>query len=341
MSSRNVTPPQNKCEPHLMSEIPKQPWEILAIDLKGPFPTGEHILVVIDYYSRYPVTAILTEITLERVIHALQNIFALFGYPNTITSDNGKQFTSAEYKTFLSKHNIKSRTVTPYWPSANGEEERFNRTLGKAIQTSHAASRDWKKDLPGFLLQYRTTPHSSTGIPPAQALFRNVMNNGLPSITPSPLKCDKTIRAADQAAKAKMESYANAKRKARTTNVEEGDMVLVKNLRKSNKLESYFETIPYKVVKTYERSVKLLNSKMKECVRSKAQIKPYEQRNTKIQINPPQSSHDFNIQRTLRPVVEIVIDEDEPEASTNESHSDRDSDATISGTETIPYDESE
>ena len=28
--------------------------------------------------------------------------------------------------------------VTPYWPSANGEAERFNRTIGKAIQCYHA-----------------------------------------------------------------------------------------------------------------------------------------------------------------------------------------------------------
>jgi len=50
--------------------------------------------------------------------------------------------------------------------------ERFNRTLGKAIQTPHAEGKDWKKELPGFMMQYRTTPHSTTGVAPAEALFK-------------------------------------------------------------------------------------------------------------------------------------------------------------------------
>ena len=32
-----------------MSEIPDNPWNTVAIDLKRPFPTGEKILVLIDY----------------------------------------------------------------------------------------------------------------------------------------------------------------------------------------------------------------------------------------------------------------------------------------------------
>ena len=43
-----VTPQQVKCEPLLMTEIPKRPWETLAIDLKGPFP---HQLVTISSSS--------------------------------------------------------------------------------------------------------------------------------------------------------------------------------------------------------------------------------------------------------------------------------------------------
>ena len=48
---------RTKYEPLKMSEIPKSPWQTIAIDLKGPFSTGEHVLVIIDYRSRYPVLA--------------------------------------------------------------------------------------------------------------------------------------------------------------------------------------------------------------------------------------------------------------------------------------------
>ena len=48
---------QIKYDPLKMSEVPKNPWEVLAINFKGPFLTGEHLLVVIDYRSRYLVIA--------------------------------------------------------------------------------------------------------------------------------------------------------------------------------------------------------------------------------------------------------------------------------------------
>jgi len=344
-----VTPQQVKCEPLLMTEIPKRPWETLAIDLKGPFPTGDHILVLIDYYSRYPVTAVLDEITSARVIQALKEIFAIFGYPNTITSDNGKQFISTEYKSFLLQHGIRPRVVTPYWPSANGEVERFNRTLGKAIQTAHAENKDWHRELPGFLLQYRTTPHSSTGIAPALALLRNNPNNGLPTLVESPTKTDKIITTADRIAKQKMKSYADHKRNAKPSNVAEGDLVLLKNLRRNNKLEAVFEPTPYKVIKEYHRSVKLQNNAGKHYVRSKAHVKKFLQNehstNPRLETKPVSPSYDkidLSQPSNLTNFTFMYIAPDDVEEEEERPIDNGDSDRTItadeeSEAETIPY----
>ena len=38
------------------------------------------------------------------------------------------------------------RNICSYWPEANSEIERFYRTLGDAIRTTHAEGKDWKKD---------------------------------------------------------------------------------------------------------------------------------------------------------------------------------------------------
>ena len=166
------TPSQIKCEPLKMSEIPKRPWEILAIDIKGPFPCGTNLLVIIDYRSRYPIVISMKTITAENIISGLKKTFSIFGYPRKITSDNGKQFRSKEYLDYLDSHDIQPRVVTPYWPSANGEVERFNRTLGKAIRCAHVNKRNWKTELDKFLSQYRTTPHSVTQIAPADIMFK-------------------------------------------------------------------------------------------------------------------------------------------------------------------------
>ena len=33
--------------------MPTNPWRDLAVDLMGPIPTGESLLVTVDYYSRW------------------------------------------------------------------------------------------------------------------------------------------------------------------------------------------------------------------------------------------------------------------------------------------------
>ena len=53
-----------------------------------------------------------------------------------LKSDNGPPFTSLEFKKFAEYLGFQHRRVTPCWPKANGEAERFMRTLGKAIRTA-------------------------------------------------------------------------------------------------------------------------------------------------------------------------------------------------------------
>ena len=154
-------PAKTKAEPIQMTEIPASSWETVAADLKGPFPTGEHLLVLLDYRSRYPVVSLMKQgVSSEQIIKKLSKTFSLFGYPHTILTDNGPQFISQQFKEFLKQHNINHRPVTLYWPQANGEVERFNRTIGKLIQCAVSEGKNWRFELDKFLLQYRTTPHN-------------------------------------------------------------------------------------------------------------------------------------------------------------------------------------
>ena len=67
------------------------PWQYIALDLMGPLPTGESLLVVVDYYSRYFDVEIMQSTTTEKVVKALIPIFARHGYPFSLKSDNGRQ----------------------------------------------------------------------------------------------------------------------------------------------------------------------------------------------------------------------------------------------------------
>ena len=92
---------------------PSGPWQDCAADILGPLPSGENLLVIVDYYSRYFEVVILRSTTSTKVINSLQPIFARFGVPCTLKTDNGPQFFSEEFKAFLVENGIEHRTTPP------------------------------------------------------------------------------------------------------------------------------------------------------------------------------------------------------------------------------------
>jgi len=68
-------------EPTQRTEPPTGPWQDLAADLMGPMPSRENLIVVVDYYSRYYEVVDMRSSTSPKIIAALTEIFARFGYP--------------------------------------------------------------------------------------------------------------------------------------------------------------------------------------------------------------------------------------------------------------------
>ena len=89
-----------------MSEIPKSPWEVIALDLQGPYPTGDYLLVVIDYRSRYPIVRSLQTIKSDVIVKELEDIFATFGLPKMAATDNGANLISREFNNLISWMNM-------------------------------------------------------------------------------------------------------------------------------------------------------------------------------------------------------------------------------------------
>ena len=52
--------------------------------------------------------------------------------------------------------------------------------LGKPIQIAHGENKVWQQELYRFLLQYRSTPHSTTQVPPAELLLNRTVRGKLP-----------------------------------------------------------------------------------------------------------------------------------------------------------------
>lgn len=235
-------------EPMRRTELPSQPWQHLSIGFLGPLPSGHYLFVVIDYFSRYKEVEIMTKIDSNETINRLETMFARFGLPKSVTADNGAQFTSNEIKDFFSKHNIRLISTTPFWPQQNGEVERQNRSLLKRLKISQNTKGDWKADLKKYLLMYRSTPHSTTLRSPANLMFSYHIRDKLPTMN-QPLEVEDELRERDKNKKEKEKEYADSKRGARPNDIAVGDFVLAKRQIVPNKLQTPFETIPYKVVR--------------------------------------------------------------------------------------------
>ena len=212
-------------EPLQMTETPNSPWEKVSIDFCGPLPSGDYLLVVIDDYSQFPEVEILKSTSSRAVIPKLDKIFSAYGIPNVAKSENGPPFNSHEFKDFAEHMGFKHRKITQYWPQANGEAERFMRTLEKAVRAAQVQGKPWKQELYVFLRNYHATSHSSTGQSPATVLFQRSIRTKLPEIAKSTKNSD--IKVNDGKAKSAMKQYADKRRQARPSPIQNGDKVLV------------------------------------------------------------------------------------------------------------------
>ena len=143
--------------------MPQQPWEELALDLLGPLPTGESLLVLVDYYSRWIEVDVIRATTSKVIIQRLDAQFARYGIPKSLRTDNGSNLVSEEVEDYLKEMGVKHLHATPLWPRASGEVERQNKSLLKAIRAIHAEGRNWREELNKFLMAYRSTPTQQRG----------------------------------------------------------------------------------------------------------------------------------------------------------------------------------
>ncbi len=143
-----------------------RPWERVHIDYAGPF-LGTMFLILVEAYSKW-LEVHPTRVTTSRAtIEKLRATFATHGIPTTLVSDNGSNFVSEEFEEFLTKNGIHHRKTAPYHPSSNG-------LAGRAVQTFKDGMKKMSEEgsletrVSRFLFKYRITPHSTTGVSPAE-----------------------------------------------------------------------------------------------------------------------------------------------------------------------------
>lgn len=150
---------------------PTAPWSHIQVDICGELHGIPHhqrfLLVACDLHSKWPEVRPVGSVTTQVVTDFLSSLFACWGVPDTITTDNGPQFISADFASFVERRGIKHIKTALYHPQANGGVERFNQTLKNGLRAHLADGLPFTAALQNTLLHYRATPHSTTGCSPA------------------------------------------------------------------------------------------------------------------------------------------------------------------------------
>lgn len=174
----NSTPPMGK------QKLASLPWQVISLDLVGPFPRSKNgntvLLVVTDLFSKFVIIQPFREAKTHAIATFLENmVFLLFGVPEIIISDNGVQFKSREFERLMKYYHVTHWKNANYHP-ANNPTERVNRVIVAAIR-AHLKDdhRDWDKNIQQVAMAIRTAVHETTQFTPYFVNYgRNYISSG-------------------------------------------------------------------------------------------------------------------------------------------------------------------
>lgn len=141
-------------------------------------------LVAVDAHSKWPEVYVMQRTTAYHTIQCLQDLFSRFGVPETIVTDNGPQFVSEEFKSFVKGFGGRHIVSAAYHPSTNGLAERFVQTMKSALRKGRPQD-SLQATLQTFLVTYRNTPHATTRETPANLFIGRRLRTRLDAVKPS------------------------------------------------------------------------------------------------------------------------------------------------------------
>ena len=169
-----------------MGELVKseRAFQRLYVDLLGPYPRSTKgfvgVIVVLDHMSKFVFLEPIKKFTAAPIVDFIEKrVFHVFGVPEVVTSDNGVQFRSNIFKSFLETYGVKHNFTAVYSPQANASE-RVNRSVLAAIRSYVKPSqKDWDSKLSEINCALRSSFNSAIGASPFFTLFgHNMMLNG-------------------------------------------------------------------------------------------------------------------------------------------------------------------
>ena len=148
----------------LGQEIPTFPWTKVATDIFHF--EGNSYLVLVDYTSHFPIVRKLKSMTAQPIADHIKQIFAKYGWPNALVSDNRPCYASEIFKQLMKEYQVNHIPSSLHYCQSNGLAEKYVQIIKNLFHKAKEEGQDLHK----CLMTYRNTPLSSHLQSPMQIL---------------------------------------------------------------------------------------------------------------------------------------------------------------------------
>ncbi len=143
-----------------------QPFDHCAVDLMSlpeSIDGKEYVFVYVDVLSKYAVIRSLADKSMATVASEIWKVFADYGVPKVLQSDNGSEFVNALVAELVALYGVQHRRIQAYTPRANGQVERTNRSILEVLRkTLHGYHAQWTQHIPYVQLALNTRKSTAT-----------------------------------------------------------------------------------------------------------------------------------------------------------------------------------
>ena len=171
---------RNYSDPRGVAPAPSRPFQNIAMDICGPFPSSDdgftHILVIVDLFSRWTILLPCSNPTANDIARLLcRYVIFVYGPPEFIHSDRASYFTSNELIMALAACGCKKTQTAAYNPQGNGSSERRVQTvkemLAVLINNNSEFIRFWPKLLSPIQYSFNTADAEDCDASPYWIVF--------------------------------------------------------------------------------------------------------------------------------------------------------------------------
>lgn len=164
--------------------VSRAPWHHIQIDLIDFHEFSDQndgfawLLTCVCTFSKFLVAIPIKNKEATTVAtHLVRDVFKILGPPDTLQSDNGKEFVAEVVTRVCNTLGVKIKHGRPRHPQSQGQIERLNQTIGRGFtkllwdNENKLQRKDWIRVIDAFIINYNSTVHRAHGITPHQAMF--------------------------------------------------------------------------------------------------------------------------------------------------------------------------